>query len=46
MSGRAVRWRCLTEFCLDAPPQFTNVLAYNMSKAAVNMFTQCVAMGT
>jgi len=23
---------------------FTNVLAYNMSKAAVNMFTQCVAM--
>jgi NAD(P)-dependent dehydrogenase (short-subunit alcohol dehydrogenase family) len=25
--------------------QFTNVLAYNMSKAAVNQFTQCVAMG-
>lgn len=25
--------------------QFTNVLAYNMSKAAVNQFTQSVAMG-
>jgi len=45
LSARWCQTPLITCLFVSISLQFTNVLAYNMSKSAVNQFTQSVAMG-